>query len=103
MLSSSRPPCSTRPCKPWATLFIDCYSRLLMGWALSLHPTSATVLAALRRGLVIDPARGPFGGIPQVLVPDNGLEFATTALGRVCGVLGTTLAPTDAYAPLLTG
>lgn len=93
------PPRGTRPVKPWVTLFIDCFSRLIMGWALSLRPDSAVVLAAMRRGLVIDPERGPFGGVPQVLVPDGGLEFATTALERVCGVLGTTLAPTDAYAP----
>jgi putative transposase len=92
-------PRGTRPVKPWVTLFIDCFSRLIMGWALSLRPDSAVVLAARRRGLVIDPRRGPFGGIPQVLVPDGGLEFATAALERVCGVLGTTLAPTEAYAP----
>ncbi len=92
------PPRGTRPRKPWVTLFLDCYSRLIMGWALSLRPDCATVLAALRRGLVVDPERGPFGGVPRVLVPDNGLEFATTALERVCGVLGTTLDPTDAYA-----
>ncbi len=97
------PPRGARSCKPWVTLFIDCYSRLIMGWALSLHPDSATVLAALRRGLVIDPARGPFGGVPRVLVPDNGLEFATSALKKACGAVGTLLDPTDAYAPLLTG
>lgn len=93
------PPRGARPCKPWATLFLDCYSRLIVGWALSLCPNSATVLAALRRGLVVDPDRGPFGGVPVALVPDNGLEFATTALERVCGVLGIALEPTDAYAP----
>ncbi len=76
------PPRGTRPCKPWVTLFVDCYSRLIMGWALSLRPDSATVLAALRRGLVIDLERGPFGGVLRVLFPDNGLEFATTALER---------------------
>jgi len=67
--------------------------------ALSLRPDSATVLAAMRRALVVDPERGPFGGVPRVLVPDGGLEFATTALARVCATLGTTVAPTDAYAP----
>jgi putative transposase len=96
-------PRGMRPCKPWATLFLDCYSRLIMGWALSLRPNSATVLAALRRGLVVDPARGPFGGVPVSLVPDNGLEFATRALERVCGVLGIALEPTDAYAPYQKG
>jgi putative transposase len=93
------PPRGARGVKPWMTVFLDCYSRLIMGWALSLRPDSATVLAALRRGLVVDPARGPFGGVPRVLVPDNGLEFATTALARVCATLGTTFDPTDGYAP----
>ena len=36
----------------------DKRARLTMGWALSLYPNSATVLAALRRGLVVDPDRG---------------------------------------------
>jgi putative transposase len=40
------PPRGIRACKPWATLFLGCYSRLIMGWALSLHPNSATMLAA---------------------------------------------------------
>src|SRR5262249_46592100 len=82
------PPRGARPCKPWVRLFLDCFSRLIMGWALSLRPDGATVLAALRQGLVVDPDRGPFGGVPVSLVPDNGLEFAATALERVCGVLG---------------
>ena len=93
------PPRGSRPVRPWVTLFVECYSRLIMGWALSLRPNSATVLAALHRGLVVDPERGPFGGVPQVVVPDNGLEFATAALARVCAALGIRLAPTDAFAP----
>jgi hypothetical protein len=68
-----------------------------MGWALSLRPNTAVVLAALRRGLVVDPDRGLFGGVPQVLRPDNGLEFVNAALERVCAVLGITLAPAPAY------
>jgi putative transposase len=54
------PPPARKPCKPWATLFVDGFSRLVMGWALSLVPTAAVVLAALRQGIVVDPERGPF-------------------------------------------
>ena len=93
------PPRGARPRKPWMTTFLDCYSRLIMGWALALRPDAATVLAALRSALVADPGRGGFGGVPRVLVPDNGLEFATTALSRACATLGITLTPTDGYAP----
>ena len=94
-----RPPRGMRAGKPWVTVFLDCYSRLIMGWAVSLRPSSATVLAAMRQGLVVDPERGPFGGVPAVVVPDNGLEFAAAALGRACAALGIELVPTDAYAP----
>jgi len=41
-------PRATRAQRPWATLFIDQFSRLIVGWALSLQPTAAEVLAAVR-------------------------------------------------------
>ncbi len=41
-------PRAQRPRQPWATMFVDAYSRAVMGWAISDQPTSATVLAALR-------------------------------------------------------
>lgn len=92
-------PRAQRARKPWATLFIDGFSRLIMGWALSLYPTSGVVLAALRQGMLVDPARGPFGGVPEVLRPDNGLEFVATALARSCAALGVDLLPTPPYTP----
>ncbi|MDA8302471.1 MAG: hypothetical protein M0005_13250 [Actinomycetota bacterium] len=46
------------------------------------------VLAALRQGIVVDPDRGPFGGLPERLRPDNGLEFAAKAIERSCAALG---------------
>jgi putative transposase len=91
------PPPAHKPCKPWATLFVDGFSRLVMGWALSLVPTSAVVLAALRQGIVVDPDRGPFGGLPERLRPDNGLEFAAKAIERSCAALGVELDPAPPY------
>ena len=92
------PPTPARkPCKPWATLFVDGFSRVMMGWALSLVPTSAVVLAALRQGIVVDPDRGPFGGLPERLRPDNGLEFAAKAIERSCAALGIELDPAPPY------
>ena len=90
-------PRAQRARKLWATLFIDGFSRLIMAWALSLYPTSAVVLAALRQGIVVDPERGPFGGLPEALRPDNGLEFAAGAIRRSCAAMGVELCPTPAY------
>jgi hypothetical protein len=39
-------------------------------------------------GLVVQPERRPFGGIPCELRPANGLEFAAEALAAVVAALG---------------
>ena len=92
-----------RPVKPWATLFIDGFSRLITGWAVSLRPSSATVLAALRQGMVVDPERGPFGGLPEVLRPDNGLEFAAGAIPAFVRGIGDRAAPDAGVSGLQQG
>ena len=97
------PPRGTRPRRPWVTVFIDAYSRLVMGWSLALGPSAATVLAALRMGIHIDLARGDFGGVPRALRPDRGLEFVSEALAGVCAVLGMQLLPVPSYTPHLKG
>jgi putative transposase len=96
-------PRAQRPCKPWVTVFLDAYSRLVMGWALSLYPSSAHVLAALRTGIAVDAARGPHGGVPAVIRPDRGLEFAARAITRAAASLGIAVSPTPAYRPHLKG
>jgi putative transposase len=98
-----RPPRCRRGQKPWVTMFLDAYSRLIMGWAICRYPSAASVLAALGKAIRLDPERGPFGGVPSTLRPDNGLEFAAGSLARVSGVLGCTLVPTPAYSPHLKG
>lgn len=92
-----------RPQKPWVTLFLDAFSRLIMGWAIALSPSAATVLAALGKSVRIDCERGPFGGVPSVLRWDNGLEFAAGALAKAAGTLGCAVVPTAAFSPHLKG
>jgi putative transposase len=92
-------PRAQRPQKPWVTLFLDAYSRLIMGWAISLYPSAATVLAALGKAIRVDAERGPFGGVPSVLRWDNGLEFAAGSLTAAAGVLAAAIVPTAAYSP----
>ncbi len=77
-----------RAVKPWLTSVVDDGTRALLGWAVTLTPTTATVLTALRMALTHDPVRGPFGAVPAAARVDRGLEFAaeavTDALAALC-------------------
>lgn len=95
-------PRASRPQRPWATLVLDGYSRLIVGWAISLQPTQAEVLAALRAAVVEDPDRC-FGGICDVLRVDGGLEFAAGAIRDACAGLGILLETTEPYSPWQKG
>lgn len=88
-----------RRARPWLTVVQDGFSRVVMGWALSLQPTSAEVLAALRESIVIDPDRGPWGGVPQLIRFDGGLEFLAGCVTRAAGELGCAALPTAPYSP----
>lgn len=98
-----RPPRAQRGQKPWVTLFLDAFSRLIMGWAIAMSPSAATVLAALGKGIRLDPERGSFGGVPSVLRWDNGMEFAAASIKQAAAVLGCVERPTAAYSPHLKG
>ena len=93
------PPGRRRGRLPWVTLFLDDYSRAVMGWAISLQPSSAEVLAALRDAILVDPDRGPFGGIPGRLRWDHGLEFAAAAVEQAALSLGIDVDPATPYSP----
>ena len=94
---------ATRPQRPWVTLFVDQFSRLIVGWAMSLRPTQAEVLAALRMAVTVDPDRGPFGGVPVLLRWDRGLEFAADSIAQATLALGCVSRRTDAYCPWQKG
>lgn len=96
-------PRAQRPTRPWVTLFIDEYSRLIVGWAISLQPSQAEVLAALGMAVVADGDRGSFGGIPLTLRVDRGLEFAANAIQDAAATLGCLKRRCTAYEPWLKG
>lgn len=95
-------PRATRPQRPWATLFIDQFSRLIVGWALSLQPTAAEVLAAVRMAVVEDRER-PFGGVPARLRWDHGHEFGADAVAQAGAVLGCVSVCCEPYSPWQKG
>lgn len=88
-------PGHSRPRAPWVTWCLDDHSRAVMGWALSLHPSSAEVLAALRASML----GAPLGGRPRRLRVDNGLEFTAQAIREACAALDIELDLTRAYRP----
>ena len=96
-------PRAQRPRRPWTTLFVDGWSRAIMGWAIAEHPSTATVLSAVGEAIRVDPRRGPFGGLPAALRPDRGLEFVAGVLSQACGVLAVRLDPAPPYTPPLSG
>jgi putative transposase len=85
--------------RPWLTVIEDGFSRLVMGWVLSLYPSSAEVLVAIREAIVIDPERGPWGGVPQLIRFDGGREFLAHAVKRAAGELGCAALPAVPYSP----
>ncbi|MCW2986899.1 MAG: hypothetical protein JWR63_4469 [Conexibacter sp.] len=89
--------------KPWWTPFLEAKSRRIMSASISLRPTSADVLAALHAGIVPDLDDERFGGVPDVLSWDNGMEFAAAAVTEVCAAVDTMPRHIKAYSPWLNG
>jgi putative transposase len=96
---------STRPQRPWSTIFIDAHTRVITGWALSLQPTHATVLAALRRAVLPkqDPAQQLICGRPEMLQTDNGLEFTAERVIAAVNLMEGAARTIRGYSPHLNG
>ncbi len=78
--------------KPWVTLIEDAKSRKALGGALSLRPSQAHVLAALRHAI-------ENAGVPETLLFDRGLEFTADAIADAASDLVFAALPTRAYHP----
>lgn len=63
-----------KPIRVYLTAFQDIRSRKFMGWYVTLNPSSAATLIALRRGI-------EEYGIPKRILSDNGREFLTFDIG----------------------
>ena len=85
--------------RPYLVCLLDVASRAIVGWHISLVPFCATTaLAAIKDTCSRDPASGP-GGVPEVIVPDNGPDLASQALRKLCTWLGVHIEPAKAYSP----
>ena len=91
-----------RPVRPWLTLFVDGFSRVVPGWALSIQPSSASILAGFGAAISVSPAT-PWGGVPLRVRVDRGADFLGDALGEACGRLGVIVDPAPGDSPFRKG
>lgn len=85
--------------RPWLTMAIDRYSRLVVGFYVSFNaPSSHGVLQCLRRAILpkdewlarFPEVKGkwPAYGIPELIAVDNGTDLHSDALGATCLEMG---------------
>ena len=88
---------------PWATLFIDCYCRAILGFAITATPSRESILAAFRSAIMVDAPYGPFGGVPMAIRVDRGRDFLAGAVGAAASSLAIEIRDLPGYTPYLKG
>ena len=97
-------PGHSKPKKLWMTYFIDCYSRMVMGWMVSVRQSSDAVLEALRDAILHDPdSEHVYGGTPGVVMYDNGLTFLAEVVQDAASYLDFRTRPVAPYSPHQNG
>lgn len=87
--------------RPWVTLMIDIYSRMIPGYFLSLDEPSATSVAMCVTNAVLPKdelllkhdidAEWNVWGFMQTIHADNGADFRTDTLKKACQAYGTNI------------
>lgn len=88
--------------RPWITLAIDRYSRMIVGFYISFHaPSQTSVLYALRMMIMpkdtllarFPDVHGPWParGLPDTIATDNGMELHGDTVESVCLEMGINL------------
>lgn len=85
--------------RPFLACAIDTYSRAIVGTFISMFPPSALTTLAVIKDMITRPSRNLSGGIPSIIIPDNGVEFKNNSLARVCEQLKITLTPSQVGTP----
>jgi len=80
--------------RPWLTIFVDCYSRAIMSYVVSLRPNQGHVLAGLGAAIRLRDGHGPFHGVPGWLTLDRGMENVADAVIEAIVMLRMTAMPT---------
>ncbi|WAG76572.1 DDE-type integrase/transposase/recombinase [Metapseudomonas furukawaii] len=81
--------------RPWLTVIIDQYTRVILGYYLSLHsPSAVSVSSAIYHAalpkfsflqkLGVDVERYPYYGVPEIIHMDNAKEFRSKKFESAC-------------------
>ncbi|GGJ86466.1 Mu transposase C-terminal domain-containing protein [Pseudomonas matsuisoli] len=85
----------SRPVRPWLTVAVDVYTRVILGFYLALHSPSAVSVAAtlsmacftktnFLNSIGANSAKYPFYGKPKTIFLDNAAEFRSPKFVRAC-------------------
>jgi len=85
--------------RPFLSCAIDTYSRCIVGFYLSMFPVNTSSTLAVFRDMLERPHTGLPGGVPSLIIPDNGVEFKNSTFSRVCNELGITIQPAQNRTP----
>jgi putative transposase len=85
--------------RPQLCIAIDVYTRAIVGWHLCMLPPSATKTLLTLKNMLMRPHLGKTGGLPTVIIPDNGCEFNNNALANFCNNFNITKSESQPYSP----
>lgn len=89
--------------RPWLTLAIERRSRLIMAAIFSYdRPDQYTVAAAIREAILVSDDK-PYGGIPDIILVDNGKELLSHHIQHITQGLHTILRPCIRHQPQQKG
>lgn len=80
-------------CRPWITVAIDIFTRIILGFYISeCPPNSFTTLQAMKNMVTTF-------GVPDIVIPDNGSEFINNSVLALARELQITLKPSQVKTP----
>ncbi|WP_336928154.1 DDE-type integrase/transposase/recombinase [Acinetobacter oleivorans] len=85
--------------RPQLCIVIDIYTRAIVGWHLCMLPASATKTLLALKNMLMRPHQGKTGGLPTIIIPDNGCEFNNNALANFCNNFNITKSESQPYSP----
>ena len=85
--------------RPFLTCAIDVHTRCIVGYYVCMLPANATKTLAVLKQMLLRPHQNFPGGVPSLIIPDNGVEFKNTTFSRVCKELGITIQPSQNRTP----